>query len=199
MVEWSKTQDSSSCLLWGRGFKSHSCQCLFFFVCVAWFFVDCSCLLLCCSKTKKKVLWLPLPGLEPGSSGLQPLILNPWTTKGDVFTNKKHKKNWFLKLGKIKGLAKVGFDPTTYGLWAHRANHCATLLLWYHTHTQMRMWLTIVKQRWTSLHTPAPTWCARVHTHTFFQMHRNICVCDVNIRESVTCTHTHLYVRVGVT
>ena len=27
-----------------------------------------------------------------------------------------------------KYLAEVGFDPTTCGLWAHRADHCATLL-----------------------------------------------------------------------
>ena len=26
-------------------------------------------------------------------------------------------------------IAEIGFDPMTYGLWAHRANHCATLLL----------------------------------------------------------------------
>ena len=26
-------------------------------------------------------------------------------------------------------LAEVGFDPTTCGLWAHRADHCATLLV----------------------------------------------------------------------
>ena len=26
-------------------------------------------------------------------------------------------------------LAEIGFDPMTCGLWAHRADHCATLLL----------------------------------------------------------------------
>eukprot|EP00661_Eupelagonemidae_sp_cell13_P019839 gene19839-biopygen2527 len=29
----------------------------------------------------------------------------------------------------LQNLAEVGFDPTTCGLWAHRADHCATLLL----------------------------------------------------------------------
>ena len=29
----------------------------------------------------------------------------------------------------MRQIAEVSFDPTTYGLWAHRANHCATLLL----------------------------------------------------------------------
>ena len=26
-------------------------------------------------------------------------------------------------------IAEIGFDPMTYGLWAHFSNHCATLLL----------------------------------------------------------------------
>ena len=34
-----------------------------------------------------------------------------------------------LRLRKAAKVADVGFDPTTCGLWAHRADHCATLLL----------------------------------------------------------------------
>ena len=34
-----------------------------------------------------------------------------------------------LRCHRIHKLAEVGFDPTTCGLWAHRADHCATLLM----------------------------------------------------------------------
>ncbi len=39
-----------------------------------------------------------------------------------------------------KGVAEVGFDPTTCGLWAHRADHCATLLLRAHVAGLIGCW-----------------------------------------------------------
>ena len=73
------------------------------------------------NETSKKgrivcICWL----LGVGMVYSPPMLMLPIIRIRKHTSQKRKREHW---------IAEVGFDPTTYGLWAHRANHCATLLV----------------------------------------------------------------------